>query len=474
MCGLVGVGPAAANGLAQRIPWTDPELIAQNASAPLIVGDSSGALHLFYVEGLYNEETGPQGQAIIYKHSANGAWSEPADILLSQNHTSMTLDGAVIDSLGNLHVLWNDSQALYHSTAHVATASDPRGWRNSTVLMGQTPIADMAQDENGRLHVVARSDPFTVSYLSSENGGLTWSSPAPVVSIQNRAAFAIGGVQLAIATPGTIYVTWFQTAAEVNWNFWSVWYARSGDSGQSWDPAKEMASPQFGASDIAVDSEGGIHLVYGRNIGLPDGRWHQWSQDGGNTWSEREPLFPGFAVASGDTGGYGFSSDSNSTLHLVNSFGQEGGEATAYHLQWLGHNWSQPELVMSEHAHFTRIVTTLGNRLNFAAMAGHTYEIWSRTGTTDAPAVAPIAVPPAPSSPSQKPANALIQENPVAASGAIAPEAVSADTALPISSTRPPASSVLQNPLFLSGISTTLFVILVVILRRRLVARGRR
>ena len=34
-----------------------------------------------------------------------------------------------------------------------------------------------------------------------------------------------------------------------------------------------------------------------------------------------EPLYPGFDHASGLTGGFDFSTDSNGTLHLVNSLG---------------------------------------------------------------------------------------------------------------------------------------------------------
>ncbi|PVE30737.1 hypothetical protein DC030_15335, partial [Enterococcus faecalis] len=85
---------------------------------------------------------------------------------------------------------------------------------------------------------------------------------------------------------------------------------------------QEMAAPLFGASDIAVDAEGNVHLVYGRNIGNRDGRWYQWSQDNGATWTQRQLLFPLAESASGDTGGYSFVQDSSGTLHLVNSYGR--------------------------------------------------------------------------------------------------------------------------------------------------------
>lgn len=379
--------------LVQTTPWTDPIQVAKDASAPVIVGDSSGALHLFYVEGWYDSEAGPGNQAIMYQHGDDSAWSPATDILVSPNKTSIMLDGVVVDRDGYLQLLWNDDQALYLSTAHSTTATDPRSWYTSTVLRGPIPIADMVQDENGKLHVVVRSDPFTISHLSLANKDGLWTDPVQIDAITDTEAYAIGGVQLAVASPDTLHATWFQTAAEVNWNFWSVWYARSDDGGQTWSTKEEMATPRFGASDIAVDAEGNVHLVYGRNIGSPDGRWHQWSQDGGDTWSEPALLFPQFDYASGDTGGYGFSTDSAGTLHMVNSFGDVTGEATAYHLEWLGDRWSSPQLLMEKHAHFPRLVTTLGNHLNFVALAARDYEIWARSSIADAPAMEPVAVP---------------------------------------------------------------------------------
>lgn len=385
-------GQAQASVLSQSAPWTDPLLVAENASAPVMVGDSSGIVHLFHVQGWYDTETGPVGQAIMYQHGTDDVWSAATDILVSPNGSNTWVDGVVIDHEGYLQLLWNDTQALYFSSAHITAADDPRAWQTSTLLRGPTPIADLAQDDTGILHVVVRSDAFSVSYMSLADGDQVWSSPLPIDTIVQTEAYAIGGIQLALSSPETIHVTWFQTAAEVNWNFWSVWYARSDDGGQTWSLKEEIATPRFGASDIAVDSDGNLHLVYGRNIGNPDGRWHQWSKDGGDTWSEPTLLFPQFESASGDTGGYGFATDSTGVLHMVNSFADNSGEATAYHLEWQKDNWSQPQFVMGMNPHFPRLTITLGNQLWFIAMANHNHELWTNSRIVEAPALEPVPV----------------------------------------------------------------------------------
>lgn len=465
-------GVAIAGKSTQSISWSAPKFIASNASAPLIIGDSSGLLHVLYVEGWYDKEGGPEGQAIMYTKRDDATWSDPIDVITSPSKTGITLDGVAVDEQGNLHLLWNDLGALYHSIVHLSQAHESGAWRTDTVIAGQEPLADLALDNAGTLHVAVRPDPFSLSYLSSADGGRTWSNPTTIASIDDTEAYAIGGVQLAAASPDTVHVTWFHTAAEVDWNFWSVWYARSDTRGQSWIEPQEMAQPRFGASDIAVDTNGGIHLVYGRNIGQPDGRWYQWSQDGGKTWTVREPLFPGFDYASGDTGGYGFASDSAGVLHLVNSFGREDGEATAYHLEWLGKIWSEPDLVMAKHAHFPRIAMTEGNRLNFVAMAGYEYELWYRTGMADAPATAPVAVPTAGVPSQQISDDTTAQAVSLSEPDTTVPSPDAPNTAMPMNTAASPNSGLFQNPIFLGVASAAILVAVAVIFKRLLAARG--
>lgn len=462
------IGPSSASAQSPVDPWAVPQFVVRNASAPLIIGDPAGTLHVFYVDGWYDQQSGPEGQAIMHMQYANGTWSDPSDVLVSPTQTTLTLDGIEIDEKGNLHLLWNDTETLYHSIARTKDASKPQEWHTTSVISGQLPIADIDQDETGTLHVIARPDPFTASYLKSTDGGVTWSDPVRIITIDDTDSFAIGGVHLAVADPQTIHATWFLAAKEVDWNFWSVWYTRSLDGGQGWDESREMASPLFGASDIAVDAKHGVHLVYGRNIGYADGRWHQWSEDGGTTWSAREPLFPGFDYASGDTGGFDFATDSAGRLHLVNSIGASSGEATAYHMEWQGDSWSQPELVLGHHAHFPRIAIVLGNNLDFVAMAGNEYELWFRNRRVDAPALAPRTTQATISEPALSPQDATTESSVNTELTNAEVTARSTVSALPPSSTsqRPTAVNGFQYSVLIGIIPALLLVIAVIVFRQ--------
>lgn len=389
---------AATDALAQDTGWSTPvQLAPPKASHPIVAADSEGVLHLFYVEGFYETQTGeigPEQQAIMYFSGDGTKWAEPVDIGVSPNSTSMAVQGIVIDKLGYLHLIWSDTQTLYHSTAHIRQANNARAWATTVIAQGHIPIADVAIDEENTLHLLLRPDEFTVNYTQSRDSGMQWSEPVVVTIVSDSQRYAVSDIRMALSSSDTIHVTWSLGAAEVSWMYWSVWYARSEDGGRTWTEGREIASPRFGGSDIAVDGQGGVHLVWGRNVGNADGRWHAWSADGGQTWSKSELLFRGLPHADGATGGYGFALDSAGVLHLANSFGTGDGTPSAYYEYWQGDRWSDPQFIIGEGVHFANLAVAKGNELHFFGMGDPVHWIWHSQKVTDASPVAAIPVPP--------------------------------------------------------------------------------
>ena len=458
--------PVMAQSHPQDFPWSDPVKLAENASGPVAVGDSSGKVHVFYVESALDASFDPSRQAVFYLSGGDTTWSKPVDILVSPSATHTYVNAAVIDQEGYLHLLWNDDQGLYRSSAPASNAATPRQWVTNMLISGQTPIGDMTQDEKGRLHVVARNDPSTLSYFHSDEHGANWSQSVIVETLESSGGKAIGDVRLAVGHDDVIHLTWTQVAEEVAWNFWSVWYARSTDGGVTWSKS-ELATPRFGGSDIAVDSENIVHLVYARNIGFPDGRWYQWSKDGGETWNQRQPLFPQLDYASGDTGGFDLVSDSAGTLYLANTVGNSNGDAAAYLLNWQGDHWSAAQMLMdtSSHAHFARLALTLGNHLHFFAVDGHDYSLIYRSALTRAPAIAPsplsvVTEMPAPKTPS--PSEASVTST----------SSVAEATALPVFDSSAGGSSELPwLPVVLGVLPAALVTVAAIIVKRSRASR---
>jgi hypothetical protein len=455
-------GQALAGRDAQTVEWTEPEVLARGVGYVEAVSDASGAVHLFFVDG-YRSNRDLADRAVIYMRRDKEGWSTPVDVLVSPSQTEIHLNAVDVDAKGFLHLLWSDAQTLYHSTAHVGQASKAPGWQTASVLDGAAPFADMAPDPKGTLHVLARPNFGTISYLRSTDGGETWSVPEMVYMVSAPEAYAVGELNLVWGEPDNLYATWSLASAELDWTSWSVWFCRSLDGGSKWDNLEEIAAPRFGFPDVAVDGSGDVHLVWGRGIGSADGRWHQWSIDGGTTWRDRGLLFPQFERASGDTAGYGFALDGSGTLHMVNSFGQSGEDAAAYHLTWDGHGWSEPELVFRNNAHGARIVVSLGNRLEFFANTPGRNVLWYREGIVLAPPVAPRVIPTAPQV--RQDGGVTVAPGPTSPPASVAPSPAS--TRLPFSHEARPRATGLSAMLIPLGLSAGFVLLVVVIARAR-------
>ncbi len=335
----------------------------------------------------------------MYLRGDGQEWTEAVDILVSAAQTSLAIHSALIDSKGYLHLLWSDTGAIYHSMAHVSFAENAQSWTTTKLSSGHIPIGDLAIGKSGTLYCIIRADEFTLRFSVSEDGGAHWTESTLVASVSNPLAFAITDVGLVWSDGKTLQLTWSIGAAEVDWMYWSVWYARTTDGGQSWSVEQEIASPRFGGSDVAVDGNGGVHLVWGRNAGYADGRWHSYSTDQGLTWSKPGPLFQGISHASGATGGYGLVVDGTGVLHLANSFNQDG-VPVAYYTYWNVDRWSTPEFVMGEGLHFATLALVRGNQLYYFGLSDPDHRIVYSRKT--------IAAPPIPLSPAPPPVSAAL------------------------------------------------------------------
>jgi hypothetical protein len=287
--------------------WSAPHLVSVKSSSYIsdLAIDSQGVFHLVFDDGGDEEsEICPGCADIFYRRSSDGGrtWSYPVN--LSRSPTGSGRVQIEIDSNDIIHVVWDE------------------GWDR---LSGQ-------------------GEPIFSTYISSLDGGESWSSPTSFSYPEGTNA------QLAVGSDGQggVVVAWRATSRP------EIYYAWSSDNGASWSPptvipnifAAPWTSP-FDVYDMATDSGGHIHLMV---VGRPS--------------PEEDRL-------------------------------------GVYHLEWDGTSWSPPTAIYrgAGFPEYPKIVISEGNKLHVAWFVretiweGGSREIWYSNGQSASPAQTPVPPP---------------------------------------------------------------------------------
>jgi len=409
----------------------------------------------------------------MYAYLADGVWSAPADIILPVDGPAVReMDLAVGDD-GRLHLVWAGGyeSGLYYASAPAQSASLATAWSSPVPLhSGQTTGHCLVLDPQGRLHVaLTRVAPVSgVYYAQSADGGATWSELVEVSSY--GADTLVSDIRMATDSVGRLHLVWQETPMSTGWPPIAILYARSEDSGQSWtvpgvvDEKDSSYREDAGPGMIGVGTAGAdqVHLVwYGPPIGY---RTHQWSDDGGVTWSEPREIADRALEFRQFTGEPMLMEDGTGAVHLVTS------SNGIQHAIWRGGQWSVPDQLPGGdyNALNPRAAIGLGNTIHVVWFDDSDFEIWYSSLPISAPAIAPqpyaLSTPPA-SMPAAPVATAtqVVGEGSPQPLPTVARPAVDGD--LPLSS----AGSI--SPL-LAGLVPALLLVLVIVLiasqRRRL------
>jgi hypothetical protein len=197
---------------------------------------------------------------------------------------------AVLDSLGNLHVVWEDDTPGNYNVYYKKSTDGGDTWtanKRLTWTAGYSSHPAIAVDSSDKLHVVydeTAPGNYEIYYRRSEDGGATWSTGIRLTWTTGASWDAAAAVD----SSDNLHVFW----ADSNpWNY-EIYYKKSTDGGVTWSTNKRLtwtADDSYGPS-IALDPSAGLHIAWYDYTPGPADIYYKKSTDGGTSWSTTQRL----------------------------------------------------------------------------------------------------------------------------------------------------------------------------------------
>jgi hypothetical protein len=251
---------------------------------------------------------------------------------------------------------------------------------------------------------------FRIYYRQSTDNGNNWSIRSDISNLPTGAAKP----QLLVDKQDNLHLVWEAGRGGATGQLTdptTVMYSASYDGGMTWRRAVEFAVPDGRAKNITIGQDGRGNLVVAW-LALPDDLiYYQVSLNGGSTWSDPEPIpnvYGGWEIYTARLDDYHMATDSAGNIHMV-AVGRTSEVDTSLSvvlLTWNGFSWMRPSVItsmMGDVPEWPRIAINNGNILNvtwfvrseeyiFDSDQGE-YFVWYSRGRSSAPVVEPIVLP---------------------------------------------------------------------------------
>jgi hypothetical protein len=275
----------------QTIGWTNLEKLTDeqlNITSPTIICTSENNKHVLWSQTL-EEGDSFLDTAIYYAKSNEEGWTQP-NLVIEKPDARVVQPEAIIDN-GNLVVVWSrsDDLGLYSSHAIIAQAENAFNWFNPVQLPSLQPIAsspDVKIDQKGNIIVVYAipvNEDRGIYLTRSDDGGETWIQPIKVFDAVASNWPRVDQPKLAQTSDGILHLIWTQKSVTGGAIASAVFYANSGDGGQTWSQPQLVKEP-LGSVEIVSSGDRTINILW---LGLGDVAkvLHQYSINDGESWS---------------------------------------------------------------------------------------------------------------------------------------------------------------------------------------------
>lgn len=356
----------------QSINWSEPKPISSIEEIgwnPAIVSDSSGVVHLIWTSDK-SGIGGNRGDVIMYAKWSEGDWSNPISILSSPDNEGTSTPSISLDSFGWLHIIWSGGGTfnrgpLYYSRSPVLLAGSAKSWSKPELLAENVFWGNVKVDNKDQVVVVyADDDKEAIMITKKPDLNSSWSKPISVGDVELRNDLDhLTRPRLTIGPLNDYHLVWAvdNFFSERPYSGKALYYSHSRDEGTTWSESiliDSIYNPLYSNKtpsewiDVAVDSADRVHLIWD---GVSGYRYHQWSSDGGKSWTLPEI----FLDKIGYNGWNAMTLDKNNNLHVVSST-----VSGVFYCFWENGKWIRQELFpVIGSPHYGTMIINRGNTL---------------------------------------------------------------------------------------------------------------
>ena len=323
--------------------WSQPIKIAESkyeVSTPVVIMDNEGKPFVFWIQ---EEQTsrGAVQRAIYAASSEIDGWSQPARIIKSPDnyvqHMSLASDAG-----GRIFLAWEGGRSgeLYFSTANIQNAISPLEWIEPVELpvtqgFGRSPSIQVSQV--GTIYIayaVSLNEGRGIYLLTSDDGGMTWSTPKLVFNAGDAGWQMVDSPQLALGND-MLHLLWTQNTIVGNGGTIGLYYANSKDSGQTWTAPSQVVAQPIWASQIQASSDQVAHRLWmDLHAQGSTNLYHEASFDNGITWGPTTNL-----TKFGEVPGPFYLVSQDDITHLLQIVNETGGKSVMSNLVWQKDHW---------------------------------------------------------------------------------------------------------------------------------------
>jgi len=362
----------------QPIQLSSADADTDSTSQPAVIADRYGIVHAFWSErSVLNNQV-----SLMHAQFDGLSWSAP--IAIVTNFGLIFFPRVTQDQYNIIHLTWVTSLAgpVYYTKVHALQAGDSQRWSTPLIINAPAYQAVLYAGNDDSLHLIYSKFQGTLGgvwHSMSTDQGLTWSNPTnldparPLDYYTQQMYVELGNLD-------EVHVTWWYMQLS-NGNNGAVMYARSQDSGETWEPpisidSSSSVSPtitMISAAPRMAISGANVVIIWGRGeIGkIPAQRHTRISADSGATWNQSEPI-----ASFGSLHGQAFDGiavDGDGRAHYLADIRYPQG---FYHAVWDKTQWLSPskffDIVLnpdgspapgSIHVHYASAAVRSGNQL---------------------------------------------------------------------------------------------------------------